>query len=239
MPRSGSTLVEQILASHPQVHAAGELTTLNHVVQTTSHGAGLPFPACIGQYGADDVRRLGEHYLAKLPTLPDGKVRIIDKAPGNFLYVGLIRLILPNARIVHTMRDPVDTCLSCFSHLFPDLPFSYDLAELGRYYRGYHELMGHWRSVLSTDAMLDVAYEAVVDNIEEQARRLIEYCGLPWDDRCLRFHETSRPIATLSNVQVRRPLYRSSLGGWRRYDAYLEPLLSELDPCRRSCGRAR
>ena len=131
------------------------------------------------------------------------------------------------------MRDPVDTCVSCFSKLFTHgQTFSYDLAELGRYYRWYHELMDHWRSVLPAGAMLDVSYEDVVDNLEEQARRLIDYCGLPWDDRCLSFHETNRPITTASNVQVRQPLYRSSVGRWRRYEAYLQPLLAELESCR-------
>ena len=198
MPRSGSTLIEQILASHPQVHAAGELKNLDRVVEAVSDASGrpVPFPQCISALDADGFRRLGQAYLASLPTLPAGKTRITDKMPGNFLYVGLIRLILPNARIIHTMRDPVDTCVSCFSRLFTyGQPFSYDLAELGRYYRWYHELMEHWRSVLPAGAMLDVAYEDVVDNLEEQARRLIDYCGLPWDDRCLSFHETSRPIA--------------------------------------------
>ena len=193
MPRSGSTLVEQILASHPQVHAAGELTNLDRVVNTVSDAAGrpVPFPACIRALDADGLRRLGQAYLASLPTPPDGKTRITDKMPANFFHVGLIRLILPNARIIHTMRDPVDTCVSCFSRLFTaGHPFSYDLAELGRYYRWYHELMAHWRSVLPAGAMLDVSYEDVVDNLEEQARRLIDYCGLPWDDRCLSFHET-------------------------------------------------
>ena len=176
------------------------------------------------------MRRLGQAYLASLPTLPDGKTRITDKMPSNFFHVGLIRLILPNARIIHTVRDPVDTCVSCFSKLFTHgQTFSYDLAELGRYYRWYHELMAHWRSVLPAGAMLDVSYEDVVDNLEEQARRLIDYCGLPWDDRCLSFHETSRPIATASNVQVRRPLYRSSRGA-------LAPLRS-LSPA--AAGRAR
>ena len=159
-------------------------------------------------------RRLAETgtELSGYPSGSSGdKTRIVDKAPGNFLYIGLIRLILPNARIVHTVRDPVDTCVSCFSNLFADLPFSYDLAELGRYYRGYQELMAHWRKVHPADAFLDVSYEEVVEDLEHQARRLIDYCGLPWDDRCLRFHETNRPISTPSNVQVRRPLYRSSL----------------------------
>ena len=110
--------------------------------------------------------------------------------------------------------------------------FSYDLAELGRYYRGYRELMAHWRSVLPADGILDVSYEEVVDNLEHQARRLIDFCGLPWDDRCLNFHETRRPIATPSNVQVRRPIYRTSLARWHRYEAYLAPLLAELDLCR-------
>ena len=234
MPRSGSTLVEQILASHPQVHAAGELPNLHAVVETVeTAGREIIFPQSILSLDADGLRRLGQAYLASLPTLPAGKTRITDKMLANFLYVGLIRLILPNARIIHTMRDPVDTCLSCFSRLFVDLPFSYDLGELGRYYRMYHELMAHWRSVLPAGAMLDVVYENVVDNLEEQARRLIDFCGLPWDDRCLAFHETSRPVATSSNVQVRQPLYRTSVERWRRYEANLGPLLAELDSCRR------
>jgi tetratricopeptide (TPR) repeat protein len=239
MPRSGTTLVEQILASHPQVHAASELTNLDRIVRAVSDAAGrpAPFPAWVATLNADGVRGLGQAYLASLPSVAPGKTRITDKAISNFLFVGLIRLILPGARIVHTLRDPVDTCVSCFSKLFTHgQTFSYDLAELGRYYRMYHELMAHWRSVLPAGAMLDVSYEDVVDNLEEQARRLIDYCGLPWDDRCLRFHETSRPIATASNVQVRQPLYRSSLARWRRYEAFLQPLLAELDLGRVSSG---
>ncbi len=234
MPRSGSTLIEQILASHPQVHAAGELVNLGRVVNAISESAGrqVAFPQSISAMNGSGLRQLGQAYLASLPAPTVGKLRIIDKVPGNFLYVGLIHLILPNARIIHTMRDPVDTCVSCFSRLFVDLPFSYDLGELGRYYRRYRELMAHWRSVLPAGAMIDVRYEDVVDNLEEQARRLIAYCGLPWDNRCLNFHETSRPITTASNVQVRRPLYRSSLARWRHYEAYLEPLLAELEGCR-------
>ncbi len=235
MPRSGSTLVEQILASHPQIHAAGELTNLDRVANSVSDANGRPilFPHCLSGLDAGGFRRLGQAYLASLPTLPAGKTRIIDKLPMNFAYVGLIRLILPNARIIHTLRDPVDTCVSCFSRLFASGQlYSYDLAELGRHYRWYHELMAHWRSVLPIGVMLDVSYEDVIDNLEGQARRLIDYCGLPWDDRCLSFHETSRPIATHSNVQVRQPLYRSSVARWRRYEACLQPLLAELGGCR-------
>ncbi|HEY1785723.1 MAG TPA: tetratricopeptide repeat protein, partial [Pirellulales bacterium] len=218
MPRSGSTLVEQIVASHPQVHAAGELKNLDQVVRGATNSAGQPISLAtwIDSLDAASLQRMGQAYLSSLPALPAGKTRITDKLPGNFLRIGLIRLILPGARIIHTMRDPADTCLSCFSRLFTDMPFCYDLGELGRYYCRYFELMAYWRSVLPAGAMLDVAYEDLVDNFEEQARRLIDFCGLPWDDRCLSFHETNRPITTSSNVQVRRPLYRSSVQRWRR-----------------------
>ncbi len=235
MPRSGSTLVEQILASHPQVHAAGELWNLGRIVRSVSDSAGrrIHFPRFVSGLDAHGFRRLGEAYLASLPSPAGGKTRIVDKAPDNFLNVGLIRMILPGARIIHTVRNPVDTCVSCFSTLFTHgQTFSYDLAELGRYYRWYHELMAHWRVVLPAGVMLDVVYEDVIDNLEEQARRLIDFCGLPWDDRCLSFHETRRPIATASGLQVRRPVYRSSVERWRRYEAYLQPLLAELDSCR-------
>jgi len=168
-------------------------------------------------------------YLAGLPALADGKIRIVDKLPENFLRIGLIRRILPNAKIIHTMRDPVDTCVSCYSKLFTSgQHFSYDLGELGRYYRRYTELMGHWRSVISAGAMLDVAYEDVVDDLEGQARRKIAYCGLAWDDRCLSFHRTIRPVKTASAFQVRQPLFRSSLQRWRRFEKDIGPLLKEL-----------
>jgi tetratricopeptide (TPR) repeat protein len=211
MPRSGSTLVEQILASHPRIHAAGELTDLDQAAGRAFNISGLDGNA---------LRRLAQSYLARLPAVDGGKVRIVDKLPGNFLNIGLIRLILPNARIIHTMRDPMDTCVSCYSKLFTlGADFSYDLGELGRYYRCYSALMTHWRSVLPPGTMLD---------LEGQARRLIDYCGLPWDDRCLSFHRTSRPVQTASAVQVRKPLFRSSLQRWRKYETYLAPLLREL-----------
>jgi hypothetical protein len=175
------------------------------------------------------LRRIGQSYLARLPALAEGKVRIVDKLPGNFLNIGLIRLALPNARIIHTMRHPMDTCVSCYSKLFTfGHHYTYDLAELGRFYRYYSELMTHWRRVLPPGAMLDVSYEDVVDDLEGQARRMIDYCGLPWDDRCISFHRTSRPVKTASAVQVRKPLFRSSLQRWRKYESGIAPLLDEL-----------
>jgi tetratricopeptide (TPR) repeat protein len=231
MPRSGSTLIEQILASHPRIQAAGELVNLETVTAaaTDAEGRLVPYPDYVPALDAGALRRIGVSYIASLPTLAEGKVRIVDKLPGNFSRIGLIRLILPNARIIHTTRNPIDTCVSCYSKLFDrGHHYTYDLAELGRYYRAYRDLMTHWRSVLPPDAMLDVAYEDVVADLEGQARRLIAYCGLPWDDRCLSFHTTNRAVRTASAVQVRRPLFRTSVQRWRRYKSSLGPLLHQL-----------
>ena len=156
---------------------------------------------------------LGRAYVAQLPPLPAGKDRITDKMPANFRCVGLIRLILPRAKIIHVMRDPVDTCISCFTQLFTmGQTFSYDLAELGGAYRRYHQLMDHWRSVLPPGVMLDVRYEDIVENLEGQARQMLEFRDLPWDQACLSYHQNDRPIRTASRLQVRRPLYRSAIG---------------------------
>src|SRR5262249_41022057 len=144
-------------------------------------------------------------------------------------FAGLIHLALPNARIVHARRDSMDTCLSCFSQLFTGRhPYSYDLAELGRYYRAYEALMAHWRKVLPQDIMLEVRYEEVIADIDKQARRIVAHCGLEWDDACLGFHATERPVRTASAVQVRQPIYRTSVGRWRPYEHLLGPLIEAL-----------
>jgi hypothetical protein len=149
--------------------------------------------------------------------------------PSNYYFAGLVHLALPNAKIIHIMRDPVDTCVSCFSKLFSaEQNHTYDLAELGRYYRRYEQLMAHWRRVLPEGRMLDVRYEDVVADLEGQARRIIAYCGLPWDDRCLSFHATDRPVRTASATQVRQPIYTSAVGRWKAYEQFLGPLLKEL-----------
>jgi tetratricopeptide (TPR) repeat protein len=228
MPRSGTTLIEQILASHPQIQAAGELGHIENMAGAWNTGdPPVPYPECLSSVDGNELRELGRAYLARLPALDPGQVLIVDKSLANFLHIGLIRLILPNARIIHSVRHPIDTCVSCYSKLFTaGLAFTYDLGELGRYYRAYTEIMAHWRAVVP--GVLDVSYEDVIGDLEGQARRLIGHCGLPWDGRCIEFYKTERPVKTASSVQVRRPLFRSSLERWRRYESGLTPLLAEL-----------
>ena len=173
---------------------------------------------------------IAERYLAASRAIAPDAARVTDKMPANFRFAGLIHLALPQARIINVRRDPIDNCMACFSQSFADdnQAFSYDLGELGRYYRAYAELMDHWRDVLPSDALLDVQYEELVADFEAQARRIILYCGLEWDERCLAFHETERRIKTASAVQVRQPLYRSAVGRWQPYRDMLKPLLDEL-----------
>jgi tetratricopeptide (TPR) repeat protein len=231
MPRSGSTLVEQVLASHPKVFGAGELRDFDKVVKSVHgpDGAMIAYPEFLPGFGGEHLRAMGQQYLGRLREYSAAAPRITNKMPSSFFYVGLIHLALPNARIIHTMRNPVDTCLSCFSKLFSgEQNFSYDLGELGRYYCKYAELMEHWRQVLPPGVMLDVQYEEVVEDLETQARRIVAHCGLEWDPACLAFHENKRPVKTASALQVRKPIYRTSIGRWLPYKEQLEPLLREL-----------
>ena len=230
MPRSGTTLIEQILASHPKIVGAGELREFGDVVAKIRAPNGREFPEAVPAMSNEQLRRSGGNYLQAIRRIAPTAERITDKMTTNFLYLGLIHLALPNARIIHASRDPRDTALSCFSILFAEeqLGFTYDLAELGRFIRGYQALMEHWRKVLPTGVMLDVQYEELVEDIEEGARRLIAHCGLEWNDACLDFHRTSRVVQTASATQVRQPIYRTSVGRWREYGDLLQPLLQVL-----------
>jgi tetratricopeptide (TPR) repeat protein len=233
MPRSGTTLVEQILASHPAVHGAGELSDFNWLVDQLpgTSGNAFRYPEDAAALTADQLHALGKAYVERQRRRAPSAERVTDKMPANFLFLGLIHLALPDACIIHVVRDPRDTCLSCYSKLFAaEQDFTYDLGELGRYYRKYAELMAHWRNVLPAGRVLDVRYEDVVADLEGQSRRILSHCGLPWDDRGLAFHETERPIRTASATQVRQPIYGRSVGRWRRYEEFLEPLLSALGP---------
>jgi len=224
MPRSGTTLIEQILASHPAVHGAGELRQVQALVDEL--GA---FPDSVRGLTAQQLARLGGAYVARVRPLAAGRRHVVDKMPSNFFYAGLIRLILPRARIIHCRRDPVDTCLSCYTKLFGgEQAFSYDMAELGRFHRDYQALMAHWRQVLPASHFLEVDYEAIVVDLEAETRRMLAFLGLPWNETCLRFHEAERPVRTASVNQVRQPLYRTSAGRWRAHAVQLGPLLTAL-----------
>lgn len=223
MPRSGTSLVEQILAAHPQVYGAGELQHVGNLIAEGAAGGDYPSPA--SELSDERLAAFGRAYAARLPKAAGGAARIVDKLPANFRHLGLIHLALPRARIVHVRRDPMDTCFSCYTKLFPPgLNFAYDLAELGRYHRLYEDLMAHWRGVLTTGAILEISYEGLLDDFEAQARRLIAFAGLDWDERCLRFHEADRAVRTLSQAQVRQPLFQTSVGRWKPYERWLQPL---------------
>jgi tetratricopeptide (TPR) repeat protein len=229
MPRSGTTLVEQVLSHHPEVVGAGELPYVRRLV------AGLPelfgpearYPECMARLDAATLRDLGQTYLSKLTDLGGQARRVTDKAVDLLMYLGLLATLYPRARVIYCRRDPRDTCLSCFFQYFRGLNFAWDLEDLGRCYRDRERLMSHWRAVVPMP-ILEVVYEDLVANQETVSRRLIEFCGLPWDERCLRFHENRRPVKTSSVLQVRQPIYATSVGRWRHYQAHLRPLLRAL-----------
>jgi tetratricopeptide (TPR) repeat protein len=228
MPRSGTTLIEQILASHSRVFGAGEISDFRESIpDVDTNAAVIAIPEAV--FSAPALRRLGSRYLARLRANAPTAERIVDKMPANFALLGLIHLALPNARIIHAHRDPIDTCLSCFSLLFVgEQPYAYDLGELGRYYRSYQALIDHWRGVLPPDVLLEVRYEDIIDDLEGQARRILAHCGLSWEETCLDFQQARRSVLTASCVQVRQPPYHDSVGRWRRYANELKPLLQAL-----------
>ncbi len=214
MPRSGTSLVEQILAAHPEVFGAGELTLFDRAIEEVPH---------------DDITALGSRYLALVDEIAPAGRRVVDKLPANFRHAALIHLALPRAKIVHCMRDPLDTCFSAYTTLFTGRQdFSFDLVETGRYYRAYAQLMDHWRSVLPPGVMLDLRYEELVADVEAGARRLLAFCDLPWNDAVLRYYELARPVRTASYRQVRQPIYTTSIGTAERYRSHLQPLIDAL-----------
>jgi tetratricopeptide (TPR) repeat protein len=231
MPRTGTSLVGQILGSHPLVHGAGELPyfdELSVAISFTTHRAG-GFPRGVPHLGPQELDAFGDAYVRQLRRLDPEAHRIIDKNPFNFLYLGLARLIVPCARIIHCTRDPLDTCLSCYRANFKWMDAALDLGDLGRYYRAYADLMDHWRRVLPPESVLEVSYEAVVEDVEREARRLLSHCDLEWYPGCLDFQASPRPVRTMSMVQVRRPLYRDAVARWRKYESRLGPLVAALE----------
>lgn len=231
LPRAGSTLLEQILASHSQVDGTMELHNILALAQklrgreAEQHSR---YPAILQELDADYFRRFGEQFIAQTRVYRGDAPRFIDKMPNNFLHIGLIRLILPNARVIDARRDPMACCFSCFKQLFGEgQEFTYGLPEVGRYYRAYMRLMEHWDQVLP-GFVLRVLHEDVVDDLETQVRRLLDFCGLPFEQACLNFHKTERNVRTPSSEQVRQPIYRSGLEQWRNFEPWLGPLREAL-----------
>ena len=228
LPRAGSTLIEQILASHPEVEGTHELAAVPRIVAELD-GRDAQYPKVLPSMSTDDFRRLGERYLVETRAYrPAGRARFIDKMPNNFRHLGLIHLMLPNARIVDVRREPMACCFGNFKQLFAQgQPFTYGLDDIARYYRTYLELMRHWDEVLPAQ-VLRLHYEDVVQDLERSVRRLLEFCGLGFEPACVEFHRTERSVRTASSEQVRQPIYREGLTQWRHYEPWLAPLREAL-----------
>jgi tetratricopeptide (TPR) repeat protein len=220
MPRSGTTLTEQILASHPAVFGAGELIfwqTAFAAYQATSRKS--------PDAGANLIPRMADDYLGRLTALSGGALRVVDKMPQNFMNLGLIHAGFPQARIIHMQRHPIDTCLSIYFQYFSHLhPYANDLYDLAHFYGEYVRLMDHWRAVLPASALLEIPYEALIDDQENETRRMLDFIGLPWDPKCLDFHRTDRVVITFSKWQVRQRIHTASAGRWKNYEKFVGPL---------------
>lgn len=233
LPRSGTTLTEQILAAHRDVHGAGELDLLSDLATGLPDRLGRadpPWPDAARDLTGEHVRRLGNDYLDRIAQIsPPAASRVVDKQPLNFWNLGLLAMALPNARIIHCRRDIRDCGLSIFSEDFtPDQRWSTDLADIAHYWHGYRRLMDHWKEATSL-RILDVDYEDVIADLEDQSRRLLDFIGLPWDESVIHFHKSARAVQTPSRWQVREPLYTTSKGRWRKYEHHIGPLLAAVE----------
>jgi tetratricopeptide (TPR) repeat protein len=234
LPRSGSTLIEQILASHPEVEATHELPEGGRLIRFIDRNAvgRKQYPDAVRHFSADEFAALGGRYDHETRRYRSGASCFIDKMPNNFANLGLLSLILPDALFINAMRDPMDTCLSCYKQLFArGQSFTYDLEDLGYYYLEYRRMMDHWHFVMP-GRIIDVQYEDVVKDLSGEVARLLDYCGIPWDDACLDFHNTKRAVRTASSEQVRQPIYTDAIGYWRKFGNKLSLLEEILEPVR-------
>ena len=232
LPRSGSTLLEQILSSHSKVDGTHELFDFGQTIRADPNLSAPParYPTSVANIDADGFRQLGIEYIERTRRHRGDRPFFTDKNPNNFVHVGLLHLILPNAKIINARRHPLDSCFGSYKQLFAQgQPFTYDLVELGEYYLQYQRLMDHWHEVMP-GKVLDVHYEDVVADLEGQVRRILEYCELDWEASCLRFHETSRVVKSASSEQVRQPIYASAVNTWRHYERHLGHLIETLEP---------
>jgi tetratricopeptide (TPR) repeat protein len=233
LPRSGSTLIEQILASHSQVEGTAELPYVSHCTSSLNlnRADGVNYPEAVRELGPKHWKALGKQYLQSAEMhRTEGAAFFIDKMPNNFPAVGFIHLMLPNAKIIDARRHPLDSCLSCFRQLFArGQTFTYDLTDIGEYFLEYQRLMDHWHDVLP-GRILTVQYEETVADFENQVQRLLDYCDLPWEEGCVRFYETDRPVRTASSEQVRQPVNEKAVNFWRNYEGKLGELVEALAP---------
>lgn len=230
MMRSGTTLTEQILSSHPAVFGAGELPDIVQMANSLPAmlNTDMPYPQCLSLLTQEKLNELAQTYLDHLAVFSTDALRVVDKAPVNFRHLGLIELMFPNAHVIHCMRDPRDSCLSMyFTDFVHSHDYSFDLSNLGSFYRDYRRVMRHWRDTLKIP-LLEVQYEEMVADPEVMIRRVIAFCGLEWDDRCLNFHKSKRYVNTPSYDQVRKPIYRKSAGRWKNYERHIGPLIEAL-----------
>lgn len=230
LPRAGSTLLEQILSSHSQVDGTLELPNILSLSQRLRRRQGSGYPAVLADLSADELAAFGRDYIEQTRVHRQQAPFFVDKMPNNFRHIGLIKLILPNAKVIDARREPMSCCFSGFKQLFAEgQEFTYSLQDIGRYYRDYVELMAHWDEVLP-GFVLRVQHEDVVDDLEGQVRRMLEFCGLPFETACLQYYETERNVRTPSSEQVRQPIFRDSLDQWQNYAPYLGPLQDALGP---------
>ena len=234
LPRTGTTLIDRILSSHPDVIAAGELNIFSEAVKRTAN-TNSPYVLDVETLKAaahKSVTHIGHEYIAATKDLARGAARFTDKMPLNFLNCGLIHRAMPNARIVALRRGAMDSCLSNFRQLFATkysyYNYTFDLLDTAEYYKAFDTLMSHWRETLPADRFMEIRYENVIDHQERETRKLLDFCGLEWDEACMRFHENKAPVSTASSVQVRQPLYRGSIGRWKKYGNKLDDLKSAL-----------
>jgi tetratricopeptide (TPR) repeat protein len=233
LPRAGSTLIEQILASHSQIDGTLELPNILSLAHRLRGRKRISdrdrYPRILNDLSPDELKALGEDYIDNTRIHRQGAPFFTDKMPNNFRHIGLIHLILPNAKIIDARRDPMDCCWSGFKQLFAEgQEFTYSLEDIGHYYREYVAMMDHWEAVLPAGRILRVQHEDVLDDLEQQVRRVLDYCGLALEQGCLEFHQTNRAVRTASSEQVRRPISHAGQGQWRPFEPYLQPLKSAL-----------
>ena len=232
LPRSGSTLIEQILASHSLVEGTKELPDLSLLARklTKSRPQGIKYPDAVKDMSDDELVEYGEDYLTTTKRYRTDKPHFIDKMPNNFANIGFLKMILPNAKVINAQRNPLDSCISSYKQLFyKGQSWSYDLFEIAEYYLEYQRMMDHWHKLFPGE-ILDLKYENLINNQEDETESLLKYCGLEWEEQCLKFYETERSINTASSEQVRQPIYKGAMNAWKNYESHIGPLIETLEP---------